>query len=68
MKEDWQVKCPKCGRSKLYSEMGGVRQGAYSKGKRLFGWCKGCNWFRWGIVEKVLVNENGTIIEPNQQS
>lgn len=68
MKEDWQIKCPKCGRSKLYSEIGGIRQGAYSKGKRLLGWCKECKWFRWAKVEKVWVDDDGKIYEsdPNK--
>ena len=50
---EWQLRCPKCGRAKTYAELGGIRLGAASKGKRLLGWCRGCRWFRWAIVERV---------------
>jgi hypothetical protein len=51
----WQARCPSCGRAKTYAEMGGMRMGAASKGKRILGWCRQCRWFRWAIVEKVPV-------------
>ncbi|KAF0242565.1 MAG: hypothetical protein FD167_3859 [bacterium] len=51
----WHVRCPKCGTSKSYAELGGIRIGAVSKEKRLFGWCKTCQWFRFAIVEKIVL-------------
>jgi hypothetical protein len=51
---EWRARCPQCGRSKTYAEMGGKRIAA-SKGKRILGWCRQCRWFRWAIVEKVPV-------------
>jgi hypothetical protein len=49
----WRVRCPRCGRSRTYAELGGTRIGAASKGKRILGWCRECRWFRWAIVERV---------------
>jgi hypothetical protein len=55
-KKEWRVRCPKCGRSKSLREIGGVRVGS-SSGKRVLGWCRGCRWFRWAIMEYVAVQE-----------
>lgn len=52
-KKEWRLRCPKCGRSKSVRELGGIREGAASRGKRVLGWCRGCRWFRWGIMEYV---------------
>jgi hypothetical protein len=49
----WQIRCPKCGKTRSYGEVGGVRLGAASRGKRILGWCRRCNWFRWAVVERV---------------
>ena len=54
-KTDWEISCPKCRRSKLLSEIGGVRKGAHSKGKRILGWCKECRWFSCMKLKKVKV-------------
>ena len=48
----WQVRCPKCGRTKPFAEIG-TRMGAWSKGKRILGWCRQCRRFRWVMVEWV---------------
>lgn len=55
-KMEWRIRCPKCGRSKSLRQLGGVRVGS-SAGKRTLGWCSGCRWFRWGIVEYVPVQQ-----------
>jgi hypothetical protein len=55
---DWQLRCPKCGRTRLLSEVGGFRLAA-SVGKRVFGWCSQCGWFRWAILEVVPKVEAG---------
>ena len=54
---EWRARCPQCGRSKTYAQMGGTRIGAASKGKRILGWCRQCRWFRWAIVERVPIAE-----------
>lgn len=56
-KKEWRIRCPKCERSKSLRELGGVRMGASSRGKRTLVWCKVCRWFRWGIVEYVAIQE-----------
>lgn len=56
-KKEWHIRCPKCGRSKSLRELGGIRKGASSRGKRTLVWCKDCRWFRWGIVENVAIQE-----------
>lgn len=37
--EDWYVSCPKCGKSRRAVDLGIVRVGARSKGKRILGKC-----------------------------
>lgn len=53
---EWQLRCPKCGRTKLFNEVG-YRAGAASRGKRMLGWCSVCKWFRCAIVEKVRIKK-----------
>lgn len=53
----WQIRCPKCGRSKPLDKLGGFRGGAASKGKRTLAHCSECKKLRWAIVEKVS-NQN----------
>ncbi len=56
----WRIYCPKCGRSAPLAKTGAVRIGARSTHKYLFGWCRGCNWFRWLRVERDLDDTNLT--------
>ena len=48
----WQLRCPKCGRTRAFGEVG-VRLGAASVGKRIPGWCTACNELTAAIVERV---------------
>ena len=50
----WRIYCPKCGRSAPLAKTGAIRIGARSMHKFLFGWCRGCSWFRWLRVERDL--------------
>jgi hypothetical protein len=47
----WMVKCP-CGLERSVWELGGVRYGASSRGKRLLRRCSQCGRFRWHSVYK----------------
>ena len=49
----WQVRCPKCGRTKPMGEIGAIRLGAASRGKRILAWCIQCRRFRFAVVERV---------------
>jgi hypothetical protein len=48
----WQLRCPTCGRTRPFGEVG-VRIGAASVGKRILGWCTACRKLTAAIVEKV---------------
>lgn len=48
----WQIRCPKCGKTRALGETGAIRIGAYSVGKRTLGWCTQCRWLRWAVIEK----------------
>jgi hypothetical protein len=45
----WMVKCP-CGFERSIWELGGVRYGARSRGKKLLRRCGQCGRFRWHSV------------------
>lgn len=47
----WMVKCP-CGFEQSIWDLGGVRYGAYSKGKKILRRCTECGRFRWHSVYK----------------
>ena len=47
----WMVKCP-CGFERSIWELGGVRYGAHSRGKKLLRRCSECGRFRWHSVYK----------------
>ncbi|HEX8746515.1 MAG TPA: hypothetical protein VF717_04890 [Pyrinomonadaceae bacterium] len=47
----WMVKCP-CGFEQSIRDMGGVRYGAHSKGKKILRRCRECGRFRWHSVYK----------------
>lgn len=50
----WQLRCPKCGRTVPAADVGMIRIGAWSRGKRTLARCSGCNGrFRWVHVERV---------------
>lgn len=49
---EWFVICPKCGHERSWWDIGGVRYGARSKGKRLGLRCPACGKFRMHKVER----------------
>lgn len=49
---DWQVRCPRCGRTRDAREAGVVRVFAVSRGKRILARCSQCGSLRWAIVER----------------
>lgn len=56
----WMVKCP-CGFEQSIWDLGGVRYGAYSKGKKTLRHCRECGRFRWhGVYKK----EEAAAVEP----
>ena len=48
----WIVRCPKCGWTIPAAELGWIRIGAASRGKRTLAKCHRCNRIRWVHVEK----------------
>jgi len=57
----WRICCATCGRSAPLDRLPVVRMGAYSRGKFILGYCRGCRWFRWLRVEQDL--ERPTLTE-----
>jgi hypothetical protein len=49
---EWFVVCPECGNARSYAELGGIRYGAYSRGKRTRLACPTCDVKRWHKVER----------------
>lgn len=49
----WRIRCTKCNRSKPLGEVGGIRFGARSYGKRTLAWCLQCRRLRWASIEHV---------------
>ena len=49
---EWYLICPKCGTARSYSELGWVRYGAWSRGKRMLHPCPTCGRRRWHKVER----------------
>ena len=49
---EWHVVCPTCGHSRSYWDIGGVRWGAKSKGKRVGLRCPSCGKRRMHRVER----------------
>lgn len=56
----WRIHCRTCGRSAPAARVGITRIGAHSRGKRVFGWCRGCGRLRWLSLTRDLEHE-GTI-------
>lgn len=60
----WQIRCPRCGRTKLLGEMKRfglfrpIRIGAFSVGKRTLAWCSNCRAVRFAIVEAMPAISN----------
>ena len=52
MKKEWYVECPKCGKSKPAAELGIIRRGAVSIGKRILGYCTTCKRYRMAKMIK----------------
>jgi hypothetical protein len=46
----WQIRCPRCGLSRLALDAGIVRL-APPKRKRTLAWCSGCHWLRFAVIE-----------------
>lgn len=61
----WRIHCTKCGLSAPAQKVGITRIGARSVGKRVLGWCRGCNRFRFLSVTRDL-NCSGTISPAEQ--
>ena len=50
----WFMICDKCGYSKSYWEAGGIRSGAASWKKKVFGRCPNCKkWKFFSVIKKV---------------
>jgi len=49
---EWFLICPGCGHARTYAEIGGVRYGASSRGKRVRLRCPVCGRGRWHRVER----------------
>jgi len=48
----WILECRKCGKWGRAEDVGIVRRGATSKGKRVLGRCSGCGRLRWLALVK----------------
>lgn len=48
----WILSCGSCGRWKTLEEVGGLRIGAKSVGKRILGMCSNCQKLRWLRLEQ----------------
>jgi hypothetical protein len=46
----WVVVCPECGDEVSYWELGGIRAGAASAGKKMRRRCERCQTFAWNDV------------------
>jgi len=49
---EWFLICRNCGHERTYAEIGGIRYGAYSRGKRMRLRCPACGERRWHDVER----------------
>jgi rubrerythrin len=49
---EWFFVCRECGTARSYAELGGIRYGAYSRGKRTRLTCPACGVKRWHSVER----------------
>lgn len=47
----WQVRCPKCNKTRPFSTVG-IRLWAASRGKRMLVYCRDCRRFAWAFVER----------------
>jgi adenine-specific DNA methylase len=56
----WQVRCPRCGRTKPFGQIGN-RFFAASRGKRILGYCTQCRRFRFAIVERTPAASGATV-------
>jgi hypothetical protein len=55
----WMLQCTSCGHEQSYWEIGGVRWGASSKGKRVWKRCRNCHKFVGHRVYRKRVPESG---------
>lgn len=64
----WRIHCSKCGRSSPAANAGITRIGAFSAGKRVLGFCRGCRWPRFLRLVKDLDDSNLTrsLVHPEQ--
>ncbi len=54
----WMLQCPGCGHEVSIWDLGGIRYGAYSKGKRMLRRCRGgCGKIKWHRVYKKETKE-----------
>jgi hypothetical protein len=55
----WQIRCPKCGKTKPLGQTGAIRLGAWSRGKRTLAFCRDCRRLCWEIIERSTKPEKG---------
>ena len=48
----WMLQCPHCGNEKSFWEIGGIRYGASSRGKKMYRRCTECGKRGWHKVYK----------------
>ena len=63
----WQVRCPHCGTTRPAAEVGIIRIGAASKGKRTLGWCSVCRRVRVLVIEQFTLPQAGSLREGEQR-
>ena len=56
---EWFFVCSTCGTARSYAELGAIRYGARSKGKRARLTCPTCGVKRWHKVERLLSPPTG---------
>ncbi len=49
---EWQIRCTSCDRARPLADVGGIRIGAASAGKRTLAWCRNCGFFRVAAIER----------------
>ena len=50
---EWNLVCVKCGNKKRVADIGGIRLGGFSFGKRVLGHCSKCNRYCWLQYQRI---------------
>jgi uncharacterized C2H2 Zn-finger protein len=58
---EWWITCPRCGRAVRAADVGVVRIGARSKGKRTLGRCSRCHRYVMARVERLAEPPPGAV-------